>query len=110
MYIPVNQIIVLKDIRGITGSAGSQSYDAYGDFPLDLPIALALFHSPCSQQGHEDPNNLTVLMKVAMHSHVLRLLEKVVDPLKVRITKYLGARLHPLHLQRISSTIVMNCA
>ena len=42
MYIPVNQILVMKDIRGVTGSAISQSSDAYGDIPLVLPIALAL--------------------------------------------------------------------
>ena len=42
VYILANQIFVMKDIRGITGSAGSQSSGAQGDITLVLPIALAL--------------------------------------------------------------------
>ena len=110
MYIPVNQILVMKDIRGIAGSAISQSYDAYGDLPLVLPIALALSIAPCPQQGHEDPNILMVLINVDMHPNHMRLLQQVLDTLQVHIPKSLGARLHQFHLQRLSSTIVMNCA
>jgi hypothetical protein len=40
MYIHVNQILEMKEVMGITGSAGYQSYDAMVSFPLSFPQIL----------------------------------------------------------------------
>ncbi len=55
MHIVVKQILVMKSIRGITGSAGSQTYDACGALPIVLPIALALAIALALSRGMRIP-------------------------------------------------------